>query len=95
MSYELIVESDKIRSVSDLPTDDTQTDPLRRLVNHWRQLANSMSSTGQPSCLFAGAAVYELADQLTALLNEGEVAKRRDFKIEDYSVLGLNEPTKW
>lgn len=42
--YELIVESDKIRSVSDLPTDDTQTDPLRRLVNHWRQLANSMSA---------------------------------------------------
>lgn len=73
--YELIVESDKIRSVSDLPTDDTQTDPLRRLVNHWRQMANSMSATGKASCLFAGAAVYELADQLTALLNEAQASK--------------------
>lgn len=68
-NFDWIPDSMKVRSVLDLPTDDVQTDPLRRLVNHWRVMANSMSSTGHREGFVASGVAFELADQLTAILN--------------------------
>jgi hypothetical protein len=56
-----------------LLSDEVQTDPLRQLANHWRTMASAGTSEG-----FAAAGVaYELADQLTAILNS--VARKTDL----------------
>lgn len=53
-----------IRSSTDLPEDFIATDPLRRLVNVWRNRAATLAAGRQCTTL------YGVADELCALLNE-------------------------
>ena len=76
-NFNWIPDSMKVRSILDLPVDEVQTDPLRRLVNFWRDMGNGMISTGDPEGCVAGGVVFELADQLTAILNS--VARKTDL----------------
>ena len=68
-NFNAIPDSMKVRSLIDLPSDDPRVDPLRQLVNHWRSMGGVMASAGTSEGFAAAGVAYELADQLTAILN--------------------------
>jgi hypothetical protein len=80
-NFNAIPDSMKVRSILDLPVDEVQTDPLRQLANHWRTMGATMASDGTSEGFAAAGVAYELADQLTAILNS--VARRSWYSDND------------